>query len=169
MKKKLAPKLILRCFRPFVHPDSRVLVLGSMPGPVALRRKQYYGFDGNHFWKIMPVLFGAPPLQSYGEKLALLKKHRVALWDVLQSCVRETALDSDIRLARPNRIPALLKKYSGIRAVFINGRTAYSIFQRHFDGEVRIPVFYLPSTSPAHAAMTFANKVKSWSKIKEYL
>jgi len=48
---------ILRSFKPVVDENSRVLILGSMPGPEALRKRQYYGFDGNHFWKILPRLF----------------------------------------------------------------------------------------------------------------
>jgi hypoxanthine-DNA glycosylase len=140
-----------------------------MPGPVALKKQQFYGFDGNHFWHILPTLFGLPRPPVYEDRLALLKKNRVALWDVLYSCRRKTALDAHIRDIKPNKIPQLLKKHPNIRAVFINGRYAYDTFHKSFEGKIKIPVFYLPSTSPAHAAMTLAQKTRKWAAIKKYL
>src|SRR4051812_29590226 len=83
-----------RSFKPLASRASRALILGSMPGPEALRKQQYYGFAGNHFWKILPVLFDEPAPATYDQKLALVKRHRLALWDVIGSCVRPGALDS---------------------------------------------------------------------------
>jgi hypoxanthine-DNA glycosylase len=160
---------VIRSFKPFADRRARVLILGSMPGPEALRKKQFYGFDGNHFWHIIPRLFGVARPPAYGERLRLIKKNRIALWDVLHSCVRPTAMDSDIRKAKPNKIPQLLKKYPNIKAIFINGQTAYKIFQKSFDGQIDRPVYYLPSTSPAHATMKFEEKVKKWSVIKKWI
>ena len=86
-----------------------MLILGTMPGPEALRRRQYYGFPGNHFWLVIQRLFGADdrPL-SYPEKIRLLKANRIALWDVIASCRRVGASDSAITQVTPNRIPELL-------------------------------------------------------------
>lgn len=159
---------ILRSFKPWVHKTSRVLVLGSMPGPEALRKQQYYGFEGNHFWHIIPKILGHPRPSVYRERLSLVQKHGIALWDVLESCVRPGALDSAIRLPTLNPVPELLLQYPNIRAVFINGRFAHSTFvKRH--GEVSRPVFYLPSTSPANAAISLAEKTKQWKVILKYL
>ena len=148
---------------------SRVLILGTMPGPVALKRRQYYGFPGNHFWPVIQALF-APgdgrPL-SYPQKIRLLKKNRIALWDVIGSCEREGASDSAIRCVTPNRIPQLLKRYPRIRTVFVNGKTAERLFRRYFGEKVKLPVICLPSTSPAHAAMSFREKLKRWEVVRE--
>ena len=103
-----------------------------MPGPEALRRRQYYGFPGNHFWPVIQQLFGLDgrPL-SYSQKIRLLKINRIALWDVIASCQREGASDSAITQVTPNRIPELLKKYPNIRTVFVNGKTAERLFRLH--------------------------------------
>ncbi len=160
---------LLRSFKPFADKNSRVLVLGSMPGPEALRKQQYYGFNGNHFWTIIPTLLGKKKPESYQEKLKLIRSHRIALWDVLESCVRPGALDSAIRCVTPNNIPRLLKKYPHIRAVFINGRTAHKIFHKSFGEKIKHPIFYLPSSSPAHASLSLPEKIKKWGVIKKYL
>jgi len=80
-----------------------------MPGPEALRKRQYYGFDGNHFWKILPRLFHEPLPATYDEKLALVRRNGIALWDVLGTCVRPGALDSAIREAKPNPVRSCSK------------------------------------------------------------
>jgi hypoxanthine-DNA glycosylase len=162
-------KKVLRSFKPYIDRRSRVLILGSMPGPVALKKQQFYGFDGNHFWHIIPKLFGVPRPPDYQDRLRLIRKNRIALWDVLYSCTRESALDAHIRDVKPNKIPQLLKKYPNIRAVFINGRFAHDTFHKCFEGKINRPVFYLPSTSPAHASLTLQQKIRKWSAIKKYL
>jgi hypoxanthine-DNA glycosylase len=109
-------------FKPFVDKEARVLVLGSMPGPMALRKQEFYGFTGNHFWTIMPAILGERRTGVYAEKLAMLRRHRIALWDVLESCTRPGALDSSIRDIEPNKIPELIAAYPNINAIFINGQ-----------------------------------------------
>ena len=138
-----------------------------MPGPVALRRRQYYGFPGNHFWPVIQALFGKGdrPL-SYPQKIRLLKTNRIALWDVIASCRRRGASDSAITRVTPNRIPELLERYPNIRKIFVNGKTAERLFRMHFQERARTPVVYLPSTSPAHAAMSFGEKLKRWGKVR---
>jgi hypoxanthine-DNA glycosylase len=158
-----------RSFPPLISRDSEVLILGSMPGPEALRKQQYYGFAGNHFWKIIPRLFAEPIPTTYEEKKALVVEHRLALWDVIGTCVRPGALDSSIRHLEANDIPALLTQYQGIRAVFINGLFAHKTFLKKFGTDVSVPVFVLPSTSPANAAMTLDEKTRRWSQILQFL
>lgn len=154
----------LRSFAPFADARARILILGTMPGPVALRKQEYYGFPGNHFWPILSSLFaGGRPL-TYPEKLRLLRRNRIALWDVLASCEREGASDGAIRNARPNEIPELLARFPGIATIALNGTAAARLYQLHFR-EIALPVIRLPSTSPAHARMTLAEKRARWSVI----
>lgn len=156
-------------FNPIIDKKSRVLILGSMPGPEALRKQQYYGFNGNHFWTILPAILGEQKPSEYRDKINLVRRHGIALWDVLKSCVRPGALDSAIRNMVCNPIPDLLKKYPNVRAVFINGRLAHKVFLDHFEGKVDRGVFRLPSTSPANAAMSMAEKMRQWSSLLKYL
>ena len=138
-----------------------------MPGPVALKRRQYYGFPGNHFWSVIQALFARHdrPL-SYPEKIRLLKKNRIALWDVIYSCRRDGSSDGAITHVTPNRIRELLEKHPRIRRIFVNGKTAERLFRMHFGEEVKLPVVPLPSTSPAHAAMSFRGKLKRWRALR---
>ncbi len=156
---------ILKSFPPIVDKQSRVLILGTMPGPMALKKQEYYGFTGNHFWKIIFHLFDVKEPLTYPEKKQLLKEKGIALWDVFKSCERKGALDSAIQCAQYNDISGLLKKYPNIQTVFLNSRTAEKVFLRHFAESVKIPFYYLPSTSPAHVSLSFSKKLNAWSKI----
>ncbi len=167
MKKKT--QKILRSFKPIVDSHSRILILGTMPGPEALRKREYYGFSGNHFWKILFQLFKVERPLSYPEKIRLLKQNRIALWDVFHSCERKTAADNDIKYAKPNNIPGLLKKYPNIKTIFIDSKTGFTAFEKYFSGAVKLPVRYLPSPSPAHASLTLAEKINAWSPIRKKL
>ncbi len=159
---------LLRSFAPLADARSRVLVLGTMPGPEALRKQEYYGFKGNHFWKIMRDLLASGRDLDYGEKLALLRRHRIAAWDVLASCTREGAADSTIRETTPNDIPGLLARHPGIHTIFCNGTTSARLFQRYFGGAIAVPMIPLPSTSPAHATMPYATKRALWTVVVEH-
>jgi hypoxanthine-DNA glycosylase len=139
-----------------------------MPGPEALRKQEYYGFNGNHFWTIVTALLGEKKPASYEGKIDLVRRNRIALWDVLESCVRKGASDSAIRNEKCNPIADLLRSYPKIEAVFINGRAAHKLFLRRFEGKVKVPVMCLPSTSPAYAAMSIKSKIEHWKRILKH-
>lgn len=143
-----------------------------MPGRASLAAQQYYAQPQNAFWRIMGRLLGAGPDLSYARRLAVLRGRGVALWDVLESCVRVGSLDSAIKQgsAKPNELVRLLREQPTIRDVFFNGATAQALFERRVrpDADRFVPgVVYrrLPSTSPAHAAMPFEEKLERWSVI----
>ncbi len=159
----------IKSFAPFADCESKILILGTIPGPTALAKQEYYGFAGNHFWKIIFRLFDIKKVLSYEEKKALLKKNKIALWDVFKSCEREGARDSKIQREEYNDIPGLLKKHPNIKTIFLNSRTAEQSFQKKFLKSVEIPAYYLPSTSPAHASLSFEKKLKAWSVILKHL
>ena len=159
----------LLSFKPLADDRSRVLILGTMPGPVALKKREYYGFSGNHFWPIMFRLFGERPHADFRKKKALLRENRIALWDVIGACRRTGASDSSIRDVVPNDIPGLIRRRKSIRTIFLNGKTAERLYRRHFGELIHIPAYALPSTSPAHASMSFEKKLKAWEAIKPFL
>jgi hypoxanthine-DNA glycosylase len=161
-------KKLLRSFRPFIDKRSRVLILGTMPGPMALAKREYYGFTGNHFWKIMADLFhDKKPFKNYFEKICCLKKNRIAIWDTIESCRRAGASDGAIKNWKPNNVPGLLKRHPGVKAVFLNGQMAHRIYRIHFEGKIEKPFYVLPSTSPAHASMSYADKRRKWALVKK--
>jgi hypoxanthine-DNA glycosylase len=157
---------------PIVSHQSKVLILGSMPGEASLKARQYYAHPRNVFWQIMGELFGAGPSLSYQERVARLQSVGVALWDALQACTRPGSLDASITEEVANDFPALFAEYPKITHVFFNGRKAETAFHRRAlpalpgDGHVSAR---LPSTSPAHAAMRLEEKVQAWSVVKKIL
>ena len=109
-------------------------------------------------------------LQQYykwllGKPIEFLKKNRIAVWDVIESCRRKGAADQKIRSERPNDIPRLSRKFPNIKKIFLNGRLAQKLYQKYFDGQLSLPVYYLPSTSPANAGLSFKEKAKKWRVI----
>ena len=145
-----------------VRKDARILILGSMPGGESLRRQQYYAHPRNAFWRIMADLLGEALPETVADKKRLLLSHGVALWDVLASCERQGSLDSAIRAAEPNDIPALLAACPGIRKICLNGGTAARLFEKHFGRDlVGVARLRLPSTSPAYT-LDYAQKLAAW-------
>lgn len=157
---------ICRSFPPVIAADSKVLILGSMPGKKSLAMQQYYAHPQNRFWKLMAALFKEKLPVEYSDKLALLRKNRVALWDVLGYCEREGSLDSDIRNEQPNDILNLLQNYPQLEAVFCNGGKAGRALKKYFATSLKIPVYYMHSTSPANARMNLAALQEEWQQLK---
>ena len=156
--------VILQSFEPIAAPDARILILGSMPGVASLEAKEYYAHPQNAFWRIMDELIGAGPDKSYAERTRILKVHGIAVWDVLKSCIRPGSLDSDIRDEVPNDFAAFFAAHPRITHIGLNGGKAAATFRKyaaaHCPAHVHIVV--LPSTSPAHAARSFAEKCALW-------
>ena len=144
--------------------NARVLILGSMPGAESLRRQQYYAFKHNAFWRIMGELYGFSVDLPYSERLAELRRHGVALWDVLAECERPGSLDSSIRAPRPNDIPGLVRKLPRLEKILCNGGAARNYLRRFFP---ELAARQLPSTSPAAARFTCAEKFAAWKAALE--
>lgn len=155
-------------FSPIIDRDSKILILGSIPGIKSLEKQQYYGHPQNKFWKIIFELFHEEFTEDYTERIAVLEKNHVALWDVIDSCERKGSLDSEIKNEEANQIPELLEQYPNIQAIFCNGGKSYKNLQKILGKNFRIPIYLLPSTSPLHT-ISFEKKLEDWKKILEYL
>jgi double-stranded uracil-DNA glycosylase len=166
---RLEPSVAKRSFPPIADARARVLVLGTLPGEVSLRRGEYYAHPRNLFWPIAFALFDATPAIDYAERLAFVAAHRIALWDVCELGQREASADSTIRAERPNAIDRLLDAHPLIRAVAFNGSGARRLYDRHFERRADLAYLALPSTSPAHARLDFAAKLARWTALREAL
>jgi TDG/mug DNA glycosylase family protein len=163
-----------RCFAPLARTDAETLILGSLPGRKSLAEQQYYAHPQNAFWKLMAAIFEVAPTIDYEERKRLLIRNRIALWDVFAAAERPGSLDSAIvhDTAEANDFREFLRAHPKIRRVFFNGRKSEQIFrQRVLPGiEAEFPGLRyegLPSTSPAHAGMSFAQKLARWRVIRD--
>lgn len=163
----------VRSFPPIENTRARVLILGSMPGGASLAATQYYAHPQNLFWRIVCDLLGASPGLAYTGRMRLLKANGIALWDVLQSCVRQGSLDSSIEEASivVNDFAAFYRRHPRIERVFFNGAKAEAAYRRYVARSVEAigrPRVYarLPSTSPAHAALSFEKKRAAWRAVR---
>lgn len=152
------------------NPQARVLILGSMPGVASLTAGEYYAHPRNTFWRILGDIAGATPDLPYAQRVALLRAHGLALWDVLQSCHRPGSLDADIAPESmvANDFTSFLARHPRIRLIAFNGATAEQCFRRHalpgLDAATlaALTLRRLPSTSPAHAGMPYERKLALW-------
>ena len=157
-------------FAPVARADARVLILGSMPGVASLEANQYYAFPRNAFWNIMGDLFGAGPQLDYPSRLRILNENRIALWDVIRTCVRPGSLDSAILDAgmETNDFSGFFNSHPLIGHVCFNGQKAAGLFKKRVQADLkaRFECHVLPSTSPANAASSYAAKLDAWSLLK---
>jgi len=159
-------------FSPIAGAGARVLVLGSLPGRMSLEKQQYYAQPYNAFWKIMGQLFGAAPELPYERRLEMLRENGVAVWDVLAAGERSGSLDSAIVASSivVNDFGAFLGAHRDIRLICFNGNKAAELYRRRVLPKLTpdvavIDTELLPSTSPAHASRTFAQKLARWSEV----
>ena len=157
---------------PVFDARARLLVLGSFPGAASLQAAQYYAHPRNAFWPVMGALLGEPDMraQPYEERLQALRRRRVALWDAVAACQREGSLDTAIEAAEPSDLRALVARLPALRAIACNGALAHKqtlLALAHKQtllalAHTELPVLRLPSTSPAHAGLSLADKIDAW-------
>lgn len=165
-----------KAFPPVIGCRPRLLILGSMPGEASLRLGRYYGHGRNAFWPIMSTLLALPPDTDYPARTRALSDNGIALWDVIAACERDGSLDSKIKphSIRVNDFAALFDAHPSIRCIAFNGGTAEREFCRRVlpslpSPQQSIERIRLPSTSPAHAGMSFDAKLAAWRILLERL
>lgn len=160
----------INSFAPIANPSARLLILGSIPSIASLEANQYYAHPRNAFWPIMSAIYAFDATLSYELRQNALRSAGVAVWDVLQTCVRTGSLDSSIQTGSriPNDFSTFFKHHPHIRLIAFNGSEAERYFRKtvmptlNLDG---IKLIKLPSTSPAHT-ISFKEKLAAWQAIK---
>lgn len=160
-----------KSFAPIADEDSRILILGSMPGIKSLEQQEYYAHPQNRFWRLLALLLQEDVPQDYAAKQALLHKHNLALWDTLGYCERDGSLDSNIKNETPNAVVELAGELPHLQAVVCNGGKAGAAFKKYFAKKMpeQMRIFYLPSTSPANARLRLENLAEHWQVILQFL
>lgn len=151
-------------FGPFYDENSKILILGSIPSPKSRELGFYYMHPQNRFWSVLSNIFGEDIPVTIMSKKEFLKRHNIALWDVLESCEIEGASDSSIKAPIPNDINKIIKN-SKVKRVYTTGLTAYKFYNKYIFKSVGIEAICLPSTSSANAKMSFDKLVHEYKKI----
>lgn len=161
-------------FGPVWNPQSRVLILGSMPSTESRRAGFYYMFPRNRFWPVLAALFDKPvpePDPMIRRQFAL--DHHIALWDVIQECDIHGASDASITNVVPTDISGILTN-APIRTVFTTGRKAGQLYTRYcrpiLDAAgLDLPMVNLPSTSPANASKSLDDLIAAYAPVQAAL
>ena len=155
---------IVHSFKPVYDKDSEILILGTLPSVKSRENNFYYGHKQNRFWKVLATLLKEPVPETIEEKKAMLLAHRIALWDVIQSCDIKGSSDSSIKNVQPTDIGMILEK-TNVTQIYANGNKAGQLYKRYQFPVTGIEATVLPSTSPANAAWSLARLCEAWKTI----
>ncbi len=150
-------------FGPVISSDSEILILGSFPSVRSRAEAFYYMHPQNRFWTVLSKIydddFCNPDIEI---KKKLLRKNKIAIYDVIESCDIVGSQDSSITNITPTDIKKLIEKTT-VRKIFLNGRKAYDLYTK-YNKNIELPYKYLPSTSPANARFGVDELVSIWKK-----
>jgi len=158
-----------KSFAPIIPQKSKILILGSLPGDRSLQENQYYAHPQNRFWKTLALLLSVPIPMDYVDRVNLLHRHHIALWDVCEAAMRKGSMDSDILKENPNRIDQLLQDNADIRTICFNGQKAQKLFDKYFNRSPHIQYITLPSSSPANANFNQERLLGAWEVVRKIL
>ena len=159
-----------QCFPPVVNTDTKILILGSLPGDKSLAQGQYYANKQNAFWYLMSQLLETNLVRlDYADRLATLLAHGVGLWDVVADATRDGSLDSRIKDHRSNDLSGLVGTLPQLRAVAFNGKTAARLGLKQLAAaHEAIRTVELPSSSPAYT-LAVDKKLETWLGLRPFL
>ena len=147
----------------FIGEDSETLILGSFPSIKSREYGFYYSHKQNRFFPVLAKVFDEPCPIEISDRKEFLRKHKIALYDVIEECDIDGSGDSSIKNVTPINISSILNKYPNIKRIGITGKKARTPFDKYLKSKVNIPVIYLPSTSPANAKMGVDELVNCYS------
>ena len=150
-------------FAPVIFENSTVLILGTFPSIKSFENNFYYSNPKNQFWPILSDIFKTS-LKTLEDKIEFLKKHQIALWDIVKSCERKNSSDNNLKNVEVNDLDKLLKKYPKIKYLLFTGKKSMYFYNKYHQ-KLNLEIYYLPSPSPAYASITIKDKIKIYEKI----
>lgn len=152
-------------FEPITNKDVRILILGTLPGDKSIELQEYYGHSRNRFWKIISRITNRELPENYKDKIELLNKSKIAVWDVAHRATRKGSLDTAIFKEEPNNLNAFIRNHPNLKVIGFNGKKAEALFDKYFERKDNIKYLSLPSSSPANARYSLNEIVKTWQEI----
>ncbi len=162
--KKTKREYLTHSFGPYYDSESRYLILGSFPSVKSREENFYYGHPQNRFWKILAALFEDSLPQTVEEKKEFLSNHRIALYDVIESCSIIGSSDSTIEDVQVTDLSPILQKSKVGERIFTNGAKASALYLKYTYPKIQIASRKLPSSSPANAAYSLERLISIWGK-----
>ena len=154
----------------FIDDESKILILGSLPSIKSREEGFFYAHKRNRFFLTLSGVFKENEPLSIEERKLFLKRHKIALYDVVYECDIHASSDASITNVKVIDIKNILSSYPNIKKIAINGGKARQLFDRyllqHIDTS-SIKIYYLPSTSPANARIKIEELIDNYSIIFE--
>jgi TDG/mug DNA glycosylase family protein len=149
-------------FAPHIYPDTRLLILGSLPGARSLAEQRYYAHPTNQFWRLVGAVIDRPlAAMDYADRLAALREAKVGLWDVIRTAERRSSSDGEIREVEAQDLAAVALTLPDLRMIAFNGGKAAAIGRRQLSGLEGVDLVDLPSSSAANTG-GYAGKLAAW-------
>lgn len=166
MEKIISPVNELKTsFAPIADDETKILILGSLPGDKSLELNQYYAHPRNRFWRVLAEITDSQFQDNYVEKINLLQQNKIGVWDVVHSANRVGSLDTNILDEVPNDLDKFVLNHPQLKTIAFNGAKSQKLFDKYFRRKAALRYFALPSTSPANASFTFERLCEKWREI----
>ncbi len=152
-----------KCLEPWINDETRILIVGTMPGDESINKQMYYANSRNRFWTYIQEILNTGQTLEENTRKQFLQSYHIGLWDSLSVCQRDGSLDSNIKNYEPNDF----SKFQSVKYILCNGKKAYKYFKENnaqYLEDKNRECFELPSTSPANASISEAEKFKKWKE-----
>ena len=157
---------VYHTFDVYYNSDSEILILGSMPSLKSREKGFYYMHPQNRFWKCLSIVYKESIENTIDGKKKFLKRHKIALWDVIYSCDITGSSDSSIKNIVPNDIKWLIDT-TDIKNIYVLGKKAYELYNKYCLENTGIEAIGLYSSSPANCRIKFEDLVENYKVINK--
>lgn len=166
MKKLTREFITHESLKPFIFPDSEILILGSLPSIKSREENFFYAHKSNRFYKVLAGVYEEDLPETINDKKDFLKRHHIALYDSIYSCYIIGSSDASISDITPTDIKSLIKG-TNIKKIYTTGKTSFMVYKNYIEKETKIEAISLPSTSSANASMSLEELISIYKIIKD--
>jgi double-stranded uracil-DNA glycosylase len=156
-------------------PGLKAIFCGINPGRASAAAGAHFANPRNDFWRLLHDAGFTPTLIDPSDQFTLLEHG----YGVTNAAFRTTPGSSDLRrgdfAGAPERLTRLAEKLRPLAIAFVGkeayrgvfgGRPAHGLQERRLEDTL---LFVLPSTSPANAAVPFAERLRWFRALRELL